>query len=304
MFTAPSIDPVALHLGPLAIHWYGISYMVSIGLAYRYAQGLMQRYPTHLTLAHLRDYVSWFVAGILIGGRLGHVIFYDFAYYLDHPIDIFKVWRGGMAFHGALGGVIVATLAYSFHLARHIAQPITSAPTQSFWSLGCQLFWEIVDLMALVSPIGLGLGRVANFVNQELYGIPTNQPWGVIFPAVDNLPRHPAQLYEALWEGIGLLFIGRLILMTVRPKKKMNHRNSSVQSYVFHGQFGAVFLISYGLGRFIIEIFKEQKSFWSIGQHFFIPTTQGFCLLMTMAGFIILMRKLYRNTCKKNEGQA
>lgn len=192
----PAIDPVALQIGPLAIHWYGIAYVIGILFGWWYARRLVAqdrlwggRSP--IAVADIDDFLTWAVVGIVLGGRLGYILFYDLPVYLDDPLRIFMVWTGGMSFHG---GLIGATLAM-----------IVFARSRGFSAL------SLFDVIAASVGGGIFLGRIANFVNQELWGRPTDLPWGVIFPAAGPQPRHPSQIYEAMLEGLVLFLILRVL---------------------------------------------------------------------------------------------
>lgn len=218
----PSIDPVFLTIGPLEFRWYGLMYLVGFLVAYliisRRSQG--SRYP--MNHEQTMDFVVWLATGVIIGGRLGYMLFYDTETFLVHPLQIVKIWQGGMSFHGGLAGVAVAGYWYA---RRHAVD-----------------FLLLADLAAFAAPVGLGLGRIANFINGELYGRVTTLPIGVIFPLGGPLPRHPSQVYEALLEGIVLFFLVR-----ITAKR-------------FPGRAGipfATFLTGYGLSRFLVELVRE-----------------------------------------------
>lgn len=219
-----SIDPVAFSIGPLKIHWYAISYIAAILVGSYYANSLLRLRKSSISKQTFDRLMNYIVCGIILGGRLGHVLFFDIGYYLSHPIEVFCIWHGGMSFHGGCLGVFSAIYIFS---RRNKLD-----------------FWEIVDVISCAAPIGLFLGRVANFINQELYGTPTDSCFGVIFPDVDALPRHPTQVYEALTEGL-LLF---LIMNKLYRSKKLNRR------------LGGVFAIMYSVPRFVIEYFKEPDT--------------------------------------------
>lgn len=221
-------NPVALSLGPLQIHWYALAYLAGFIFGWWYIKYLARKLNMTITPQQIDDFLTWAIAGVLLGGRLGYVLFYMPSYYLQHPLEIFALWQGGMSFHGGLVGIIAAT----FLFARKQKLPALL----------------LADLVAAAGPIGLGLGRLTNFINGELYGRTTDAPIGMIFPrAGDNLPRHPSQLYEAGLEGIALFFI-IFILM----------RFTSISRY--HGVIGGIFLSGYGLARFSIEFFREPDA--------------------------------------------
>ena len=225
----PTFDPVAIHIGPLAIRWYALAYVAGLLLAVAYAKWILRqdrffapgRPP--MTPQALDDYMLWAMLGVVLGGRIGYVLFYAPAYFLTHPLDIIKVWQGGMSFHGGFLGVLVATWAFAHR--RGIP------------------FWRLMDIAAAATPIGLFLGRIANFINGELWGRPTDVPWAMIFPHAGPEPRHPSQLYEAALEGI-VLFV--LLHLLVR-KGALRHP----------GLVSGIFALGYGLARFTVEFFRE-----------------------------------------------
>ena len=227
-FLFPSFNPVALDLGFFKIHWYGISYAVGILLAWRYCLWQIKKRPMTLTAKDLSDYIPWAILGIILGGRLGIALFYNFEYYQHHLTEIFYIWRPGMSFHGGLLGVMGATLWY----CRRHHLPL----------------WELGDLLATAAPIGLFFGRCANFINGELWGRPTSMPWGVIFPKVDALPRHPSQLYEALLEGVALF----LFLHFVSTFTELRRQRPGVLS--------GLFFTGYGIARIFVEHFREPDA--------------------------------------------
>ena len=221
MLNAPQIDPVLIHLGPLAIRWYGLMYLLGFVAAFFLISRLAPRRQLPLDKDAVSDLLFYIVLGVILGGRFGYVLFYNFAYFLNHPLQIFAVWQGGMSFHGGLTGVVVATLIYC---RRHA---IAILP--------------LADILAIAATIGLGLGRIGNFINGELWGRVTTLPWGVVFPAAGPQPRHPSQLYEALLEGPIIFFL----LYWLFSRKVRN------------GSVFFSFLIFYGVGRFVIEFFRE-----------------------------------------------
>lgn len=227
----PSIDPVALQFGPFSIKWYGIAYVMGILGWWKYSLWLIQKFPQKfpgLTRALIDDYVGWAIGGVILGGRLGYVLFYKPAKYLAHPLEIFQVWEGGMAFHGGLLGVAIATLIYT---RKHQLSPLAFS-----------------DLICCGVPLGLFFGRIANFINGELYGRVTDVPWGVVFPHGGPLARHPSQLYEALLEGL-LLFIilGLAAMGTNAPQRR--------------GLLTGIFLVGYGISRMGVECVRQPDAF-------------------------------------------
>lgn len=218
------IDPVAFTIGPLKIHWYAISYIASILLGFEYCKKLLTERGKNIKPDHVEYFITYFVVGIIIGGRLGHVLFFDYTYYLTYPMEILRIWHGGMSFHG---GCIGACLAIYVFCKRYKID-----------------FWSFADVIVCAGPIGIFFGRIANFVNQELYGVPTTSPFGVIFNKRDLFPRHPVQLYEAFTEGF-LLFC----ILTYLYRKKLLTRRLS-----------GVFLAGYSIPRFFLEYLKEPDT--------------------------------------------
>ena len=224
----PQIDPVVFHLGPLAVRWYGLAYLLGFLLAYLGLRRLIRRGELRLTYEGLADLVGWLIVGVVVGGRAGWWIFYHRGGAAEPWYEPFAVWHGGMSFHGGLIGVAIILLLRAW---------AKKAP-----------FWNLADAAALVAPVGLFFGRVANFINAELVGRPTNLPWGVLFPG-DSVPRHPSQLYEALLEGLLLLSILWAVRTWRRPAE---------------GRLAALFLIGYGALRFAVEFTRlpdEQVGF-------------------------------------------
>ena len=216
----PAIDPVAFELGPVVIRWYALAYLAGFVGGWRYCVYLARRQPGPPSAGDIDDLLTWVVIGTILGGRLGYVLFYNPAHFLENPSQILAVWQGGMSFHGGLLGVVLA-IAW-FARARRIPALV----------LG--------DVVAPAVPIGLFFGRIANFINGELYGRPTELPWGMVFPAADAQPRHPSQLYEAALEGL-LLFV---VLAAMARRPGLRART---------GLLTGVFLAGYGAARFLVE---------------------------------------------------
>ncbi len=249
--TFPDISPIALQIGPVAIHWYALAYVAGILLAQRIVRWADARSGQPiLTPKAYEDMVLYGVLGVILGGRLGYVLFYNFEYYLEHLDKIMHIWQGGMSFHGGLAGVLIA-----------------------FWLFArrYKLKWlQLMDRIAVATPIGLLLGRLANFVNGELYGRTTDVPWGIIFPSGGPLPRHPSQLYEAVLEG---LVLGLVLLFLVTRTKALSHI----------GTLSGVFAIGYALSRFTVEFVREpdvQLGYLTLG----LTMGQWLCLPMAAAG--------------------
>ena len=222
------IDPVALQIGPFAIRWYALAYIAGIVLGWRIARRLVEARPRAGTAEQMDDYVTWVTLGIILGGRLGYVLFYRPGYYLFHPLEALMVWQGGMSFHGGALGVIVATLIFA---RRNKLNPL--------------LFG---DRAAAVVPIGLFFGRVANFINGELWGRPSDVPWAIVFPTdPSQLARHPSQLYQAGLEGLALC-----LLMWVLARRE------SVRARP--GLLTGALIAGYGVARLIGEFFREPDA--------------------------------------------
>jgi phosphatidylglycerol:prolipoprotein diacylglycerol transferase len=265
MLTYPQIDPVALQIGPLAIHWYGLTYLVAFGLFLLLARLRLAHEPYASvtgpgawTAKDVEDMLFLGVLGVIAGGRLGYILFYKPGDYLANPLEVLAVWRGGMSFHGGLVGVIVA----QWWFARSRGKP----------------FWQVMDLIAPCVPLGLASGRVGNFINGELWGRPADPslPWAMVFPHSGSLvPRHPSQIYQFLLEGV-LLFV-LLWLYARRPRAS--------------GQVAAAFLGGYGLMRFIAEYFREPDAHlgllalgMTMGQWLCVPMVLGGIALGYRAG--------------------
>lgn len=219
--TYPIIDPIALRLGPLNIHWYGLMYLVGFGAAWWLGRQRALRPDAPINQEQISDVIFWGALGTVFGGRLGYILFYSLPNYLADPITMLQVWRGGMSFHGGMLGVLLAVWLYQ-HQHR----------------IG---FFRLADFIAPLVPIGLGAGRIGNFINGELFGKPTDLPWGMIFPHGGVLPLHPSQLYEMVLEGIVLFLI--LWLYSRKPRPPMT--------------VSAMFLLWYGIFRFIVEFARQ-----------------------------------------------
>jgi phosphatidylglycerol:prolipoprotein diacylglycerol transferase len=250
-FAFPAIDPVLLAIGPLKIHWYGVAYIAGILAGWRYALYLARHYASDLKEKDFDDFVTWIVIAIIVGGRLGHILIYEAEYYFSHPLEILMTWRGGMSFYGGLVGVIIATLIYC---KRRSINP-----------------FRFADVMAATVPIGIGLGRIANFINGELYGRVTDVPWAVEFPSGGFLPRHPSQLYEAALEGLALF----LILGFVWHRTQLSKTP---------GRITGLFLAGYATSRFLVEYVREPDIVYNFLS---LPFTTG--QLLALPFFVIGM---------------
>lgn len=258
----PDIDPVMLRLGPLAVHWYGMAYVAGILFGWWYARRLAE-YPRlwgasrPITVVDIDDFLVWAVAGIVLGGRLGYVLFYDLPVFLKNPLQIAMLWTGGMSFHGGLLGTILAMILF----ARRRGLPLLS----------------LFDVIAAATPPGILFGRLANFVNQELWGKPADLPWAVVFPAAGPEPRHPSQLYEAALEGLMLFFLLRLL----------THR---LQMLKHPGFVSGTFLVVYAASRVMVEFVRLPDV--QIGYLAGGWLTQGMALSLPMAALgIVMMRR-------------
>ena len=253
-----NFDPVALEIFSLEIRWYSLAYIMGILLGWYLAKKV---FINHNIKDKFDDYITYIIIGLILGGRLGYVLFYNFDHYLNNFFDIFKVWQGGMSFHGGVIGIIIASILFSRKNNDNV--------------------FEYLDIIALVSPIGIFFGRIANFVNSELYGHETSVPWAVQFISIDNLNRHPSQLYEAIFEGI-ILF---LILIFFWKNEKLKKP----------GKLSALFLIYYSFFRFIIEYFRVPDE--QLG-YIFLNFTMG--QLISFIFFIIGLSLYYlKNDIKK-----
>lgn len=225
----PDIDPVALQIGPVSIHWYGIGYVVSILFVWWYAKrlaGKPQLWPGNeckIQPIDLDDFVMWAAIGVVAGGRIGYILFYDLAAYMANPLSIFAVWKGGMSYHGGFLGTTIAMILF----AKKRGIPV----------------WSMFDIVAAGVPFGLGVVRVANFINSELWGRPTDVPWGFVFPTGGPDPRHPSQLYEVALEGLILLLVLRLLTHSFLKLKAP-------------GFVAGAFVAGYGLSRIVVEFFR------------------------------------------------
>jgi phosphatidylglycerol:prolipoprotein diacylglycerol transferase len=254
----PQFDPVLVQLGPLSIRWYALAYIGSLLLGWRIMRHLVQRTPAVATQEQTDDFLTWATLGVVLGGRLGYVLFYQPGRFFDHPLSIFEVWTGGMSFHGGALGVTIALILF----CRRNRIPL----------LG------FADRIAVVVPIGLGFGRIANFINGELWGRPAPSwlPWAMIFPQAGPTPRHPSQIYQALMEGL-ILFTVMWILA----------RRESIR--MKFGFLTGTFLVGYAIARSIGELFRQPDPFlgylWegaTMGQLLSLP--------MLIAGLVLIIR--------------
>ncbi len=225
MLTYPEIDPIAIAIGPVAIRWYGLTYVAGIGLGWWLGRRRAARDPWRgWTPEHVDDLVFFFALGAVLGGRIGYVLFYDLSRFVSDPLVVLRIWEGGMSFHGGLLGAIAAAAWFA---RRH--------------GLG---FFPVLDFLAPLVPPGLGAGRIGNFVNGELWGRPADLPWAMVFPGAGSQPRHPSQLYEAALEGLALFAI--LWWFSRRPRPRM--------------AVSGLFLVGYGAARCFVEFAREPDA--------------------------------------------
>ena len=249
-----NFDPVAIELFSFEIRWYSLSYIIGILLGWFLAKKFF--ISDQEIKDKFDDYITYIIIGIIFGGRLGYVLIYDFDYFISNPIDILKIWQGGMSFHGGLLGIIFVSILY--------AKNNKQSP------------FSYLDIVAIVSPIGIFFGRVSNFINSELYGVETNLPWAVKFIKIDNLYRHPSQLYEAFFEGL-ILF---LILIYFKNKGYLKNP----------GFISGLFLVFYSFFRFIIEFFRVPDE--QLGYLFFNLTMgQIISVIFLLIGSYLVIKK-------------
>lgn len=249
----PNIDPVAFSIGPLSVHWYALAYMGGFLLGWRYCVHLAGLDKERPGREDIDDYLPWAIGGVILGGRLGYVLVYQWKLYSAQPLEILKLWHGGMSFHGGVIGVVLSLLIYAYIKKINV--------------------FRLSDMASCAAPIGIFLGRITNFINGELYGRVTEAPWGVVFPGGGDQPRHPSQIYESLMEGLLLFFL--LFVFA---------RNEKVRSRP--GVLSGMFLAGYGAFRSIAEMYREPDEqigylfdTMSMGQLLSIP--------MMLAGLIL-----------------
>lgn len=246
----PQIDPVIIELGPIALRWYGLMYLIGFVAAYWLASRRLPRTPWNKD--ELSDLLFYCFLGVIVGGRFGYVMFYSFSSFLENPLYLFKIWEGGMSFHGGCIGVIVAAYLYS---------------RVKKWN-----FFAVGDFIAPLVPIGLGAGRIGNFINGELWGRTTDVPWAFVFPGAGPEPRHASQLYEFFLEGAVLFVI--LWLYSAKPRPV--------------GSVGGLFLLGYGSFRFIVEFYREPDAHLGLNA---LGLSQGqvLCIPMILAGMALIV---------------
>lgn len=251
MLIHPNFNPVAASLGPIKIHWYGIMYLLGFAFAWFLGMYRAKKLKLDWNSELISDLIFYAALGIIIGGRVGYMLFYDFQALASNPLKLFQIWKGGMSFHGGLAGGLLGLMLFAKHTKKH--------------------FLDITDFAAPLVPFGLAAGRFGNFINGELWGRPTDVPWAMVFPEIDNIPRHPSQLYEFGLEGVLLFII--LFIYTSKIRER--------------GRATALFLICYGLFRFAIEFFREPDA--QIGYLFTKWFTMGQLLTVPMMVLGILI---------------
>jgi phosphatidylglycerol---prolipoprotein diacylglyceryl transferase len=254
----PAIDPVAIEIGPFAIRWYALAYIVGLLFAWWYARRLVARGPSPLRPEDMDDLLLYATLGVVLGGRLGYVLFYQPGYFLARPWEVFAVWEGGMSFHGGALGVILGAALFAL---RRGVPPL-----------------HVGDIASAVTPFGLFLGRIANFINGELYGRVADVPWAVTFPRGGGVPRHPSQLYEAALEGLVLFVV--LLVLAIRYR-----------GLARPGLLSGAFLAGYGLARIVAELFREPDAHlgFLLGG---VTMGQILSLPMIVAGLLLLRHAL------------
>ncbi|MCF8149383.1 MAG: prolipoprotein diacylglyceryl transferase [Burkholderiaceae bacterium] len=257
MLIHPQFDPIAVSLGPVAVRWYGLMYLAGFAAFIWLGRRRAASQSWHAMSAQdIDDLLFYGVLGVVLGGRLGQVLFYEPAYYLAHPLEIFAVWKGGMAFHGGFLGVLVAMALWGRKSGK--------------------TFFQVTDFIAPLVPLGLMAGRIGNFINGELWGRVADPtlPWAMVFPHVDQLPRHPSPLYQAVGEGLLLFVI--LWLFSVRQRAV--------------GAVSGMFLIGYGVLRFVAEFFREPDH-GIFGLSYVVSMGQWLSLPMVLVGFWLVLRR-------------
>ena len=254
----PNIDPVLIQIGPFGIRWYALAYIAGIVLGWWWCKHLLAKPPQIMKREAFDDFILWATLGIVLGGRLGYVLFYKPDFYLEHPLEALKVWQGGMSFHGGLIGVLLAIGLF----ARRQGVP----------------YFALSDVVACGVPFGLLFGRLANFINGELWGRVTDVPWGMVFPGAGDIPRHPSQLYQAGLEG-GCLFVLLFIVERTGARRRV-------------GVLSGMFLIGYGIARTIGELFRQPDAFLGEGGFLFAGVTMGQVLSapMILIGLYLVVR--------------
>ncbi len=265
MLTYPTIDPAAIRIGDFAVHWYGVMYLIGFIGGWWLGRVRARRPDSGWDPAEIGDLLFYVALGVVLGGRVGYILFYNFGLFLQDPLMLFRIWQGGMSFHGGLLGVLFAMWLYGRRTHRH--------------------FFEVTDFLAPLIPLGLGAGRIGNFINGELWGRPTDLPWGMVFPFVDNQPRHPSMLYEALLEGLVLFVILWFYSARRRPTMAVS----------------GLFLICYGVFRFAVEFVRQPDA--HLGFLAFGWVTMGHLLSLPMIAFgVVFVWWAYRQKAPATAG--
>ncbi|WP_370980825.1 prolipoprotein diacylglyceryl transferase [Agaribacterium sp. ZY112] len=266
MFSYPEIDPVAIAIGPLEVHWYGLMYLLAFAVALLLGLWRARLSWTVLQPKQVEDLVFYSAVGVIIGGRLGYVLFYNFPAFLADPLWLFRLWEGGMSFHGGLLGTVIAILLY----ARKIGKP----------------FLRVMDFAALLVPTGLFFGRLGNFIGQELWGRPTDSAWGMVFPKdPEQLNRHASQLYEAFLEGLLIAIVLWFYARKPRPTAALS----------------SLFLILYGVFRFVVEFFREPDAHIQFDLFGWMTRGQILCVPMVVIGLIFFIGAYIHASSSKEE---
>lgn len=262
MFIYPMLSPIAFTLGPLKVHWYGLMYLLGFLLAFAFARWRVLRYHLSWRNEEIGDLIFYGALGVIIGGRLGYMLFYDTHQFIVSPWSLFKLWEGGMSFHGGLLGVAVALLYFAYKYNRP--------------------FLQVTDFLAPMVPLGLAAGRVGNFINAELWGRVTTLPWGMVFPGGGSLPRHPSQWYEFTLEGVFLWFLLWWYSATPRPL----------------GRVSALFLMGYAVCRFSVEFVREPDGSMGFVAFNWLTMGQLLSIPMLIAGLILWCVTWESKVCK------
>ncbi len=265
MLTYPQIDPVAIQLGPLQIHWYGLMYLVGFVGAWWLANVRARKPGSGWTPEQVSDLIFFSALGVILGGRIGYVLFYNFDQFLQNPLWLISIWEGGMAFHGGLLGVVAA---FAYFARKHNKR-----------------LFEVADYAAPLVPIGLGAGRIGNFIGGELWGRPTDVAWGMVFPRADELVRHPSQLYQFALEGVALFAL--LWLFSNRPRPAM--------------AVSGLFLMGYGSFRFVVELFRQPDGHLGFIAFDWLTMGQLLSLPMVLVGGLMMVLAYLRQPAKEME---